>query len=60
MPVSEDLDLLPDLQRHLQRIYRQHLEQRIAILNKKETSQRLSEDERREYWKLQTLLQEVR
>jgi DNA primase len=59
-PVSEDLDLLPDLQHHLQRIYRQHLEQRIAILNKKEVSHRLSEDERREYWKLQTLLQEAR
>jgi DNA primase len=59
-PVSEDLDLLPDLQRHLQRIYRQHLEQRIAILNKKETNQVLSEDERREYWKLQTQLQQAR
>jgi DNA primase len=59
-PVSEDLDLLPDLRHHLQRIYRQHLEQRIEILNKKEVNHRLSEDERREYWKLQTLLQEAR
>ena len=59
-PVSEGLDLLPDLQHQLQRIYRQHLERRIAILNKKEVSHTLSEDERREYWKLQTLLQEAR
>ena len=60
MPVSEELDLLPDLRHHLQRIYRQHIEQKIALLNKKEEKQPLSEDERREYWKLQTLLQEVR
>ncbi len=59
-PVSEDLDLLPDLRHHLQRIYRQHLEQRIEILNKKDINHSLSEDERREYWKLQTLLQEAR
>ena len=59
-PVSEGLDLLPDLRHHLRRVYRQHLEQRIAILNKKELKHKLSEDERREYWKLQTLLQETR
>jgi DNA primase len=59
-PVSEELDLLPDLRHHLQRIYRQQLEQKITLLNKKEEKQPLSEDERREYWKLQTLLQEVR
>jgi len=59
-PVSDEMDLLPDLRRHLQRIYRLHLEQRIEILNNKEKIQKLSEQERKEYWKLQTLLQEVR
>jgi DNA primase len=59
-PVSEEMDLLADLRHHLQRVYRQHLEQRIEILNKKELNQKLSEDERREYWKLQKLLQEAR
>jgi DNA primase len=54
------MDLLADLRHHLQRVYRQHLEQRIEILNKKELNQKLSEDERREYWKLQKLLQEAR
>ncbi len=59
-PVSDELDLLPDLRHQLQRIYRQHLERRIEELNNRELKQKLSEDERREYWKLQTLLQEVR
>jgi DNA primase len=59
-PVSDDLDLLPDLKRHLQQIHRLHLEQRIETLNKKDKLQKLSEQERKEYWKLQTLLQEVR
>jgi DNA primase len=59
-PVSDDLDLLPDLRRHLQQIYRLHLEQRIEALNNKDKIHKLSEHERKEYWKLQTLLQEVR
>ncbi|MEZ5541268.1 MAG: DNA primase [Pseudomonadota bacterium] len=59
-PVSDDLDLLPDLRRQLQQIQRLHLEQRIEALDNKSKIQKLSEDERKEYWKLQTLLQEVR
>jgi len=59
-PVSDDLDLLPDLRRHLQQIYRLHLEHRIETLNKKDKIQKLGDHERKEYWKLQKLLQEVR
>ena len=59
-PVREDLDLLPDLQRQLRLIYRLHLEQRIEFLTNRDKIQRLDESERKEYWRLQTLLQETR
>ncbi|HUT40657.1 MAG TPA: DNA primase [Gammaproteobacteria bacterium] len=59
-PVSHDLNLLPDLLRCLQQIQRLHLEQRIEILDKKDKLHKLTEQERKEYWKLQTMLQEVR
>ncbi len=59
-PVRDDLDLLPDLQRQLQLIYQLHLEQRIECLTNRDRIHRLDEDERKEYWKLQTLLQEAR
>ncbi|MGB5539449.1 MAG: DNA primase [Gammaproteobacteria bacterium] len=59
-PVSHDLDLLPDLRRCLQQIQRLHLEQRIEALDKKDKLHKLTEQERKEYWKLQTMLQEVR
>jgi DNA primase len=59
-PVRDDLDLLPDLQRQLQLIYQLHLEQRIEYLTNRDKIHRLDENERKQYWKLQTLLQEAR
>jgi DNA primase len=59
-PVRDDLELLPDLQRQLQQIYRQHLEQQIENLAKKDRIHRLDDGERKEYWRLQQLLQEAR
>jgi DNA primase len=59
-PVRDDLDLLPDLQRQLQQIYRQYLEQQIENLTKRDKIQRLDDGERKEYWRLQQLLQEAR
>jgi DNA primase len=59
-PVRDDLDLLPDLQRQLHLIYRMHLEQRIDYLANRDKIQKLDEGERKEYWRLQTLLQEAR
>jgi DNA primase len=59
-PVSEDLDLLPDLQRALVQIRRMHIEQRIEALENKHKTQKLSEHDRLEYGKLLALLQEVR
>lgn len=59
-PVSEDLDLLPDLQRAFVQIRRMHIEQRIEALENKHKTQKLSEQERLEYGKLLALLQEVR
>ena len=59
-PVRDDLDLLPDLQRQLHLIYRMHLEQCIEVLANRDKIQRLDEVERKEYWRLQTLLQAAR
>jgi DNA primase len=59
-PVRDDLDLLPDLQRQLHLIYRMHLEQRIEFFVNRDKIQKLDEGERKEYWRLQTLLQQAR
>jgi DNA primase len=59
-PVRDDLDLLPDLQRQFHLIYRSQLEQKIEFLANRDKIHRLDESERKEYWRLQTLLQEAR
>ncbi|MGD2138430.1 MAG: DNA primase [Gammaproteobacteria bacterium] len=60
VPPHEDLDLLPDLRRYLTLIYRQHIENRIENLNLAQQSHPLDDAEKREYWQLQTRLQEIK